>query len=74
MWKCLCLETQFNKFCPYFTEMGLKQVPVMEQGSIDIYKFGEHVVQAVAVEYCSTIVKQKASNKYFALIIKIYKW
>lgn len=36
----------------------------MEQGTIDIYRFGEHGC-TVAVEYCSTIVKQKASNKYF---------
>lgn len=58
------LGNTVNKFCPYFTEMGLKQVPVMEQGTIDIYKFGEHGA-TVAVEYCSNIVKQKASNKYF---------
>lgn len=62
--KVFMLGNTVNKFCPYFTEMGLKQVPVMEQGSIDIYKFGEHGA-TVAVEYCSTIVKQKASNKYF---------
>lgn len=62
--KVFMLGNTVNKFCPYFTEMGLKQVPVMEQGTIDIYKFGEHGA-TVAVEYCSNIVKQKASNKYF---------
>lgn len=62
--KVFMLGNTVNKFCPYFTEMGLKQVPFMEQGSIDIYRFGEHGA-TVAVEYCSTIVKQKASNKYF---------
>lgn len=62
--KVFMLGNTVNKYCPYFTEMGLKQVPVMEQGTIDIYKFGEHGA-TVAVEYCSTIVKQKASNKYF---------
>lgn len=62
--KVFMLGNTVNKFCPYFTEMGLKQVPVMEQGTIDIYRFGEHGC-TVAVEYCSTIVKQKASNKYF---------
>lgn len=62
--KVFMLGNTVNQFCPYFTEMGLKQVRVMEQGTIDIYKFGEHGA-TVAVEYCSTIVKQKASNKYF---------
>lgn len=36
----------------------------MEQGEIDIYKFGEDGA-VVAVEYCSSIVESKASNKYF---------
>ena len=62
--KVFMLGNTVNKFCPYFTEMGLKQVPAMEQGTIDIYKFGKDGA-VVAVEYCSTIVKQKASNKYF---------
>lgn len=62
--KVFMLGNTVNRFCPYFTEMGLKQVPFMEQGTIDIYKFGEHGA-TVAVEYCSTVVKQKASNKYF---------
>ena len=58
------LGNTVNQFCPYFTEMGLKQVRAMEQGTIDIYKFGNNGA-VVAVEYCSTIVKEKASNKYF---------
>lgn len=62
--KVFMLGNTINKYCPYFSEMGLKQVTNMEQGSIDIYKFGQGGA-VVAVEYCSTIVKQKASNKYF---------
>lgn len=62
--KVFMLGNTVNKFCPYFTEMGLKQVPVMEQGTIDIYKFGEHGA-VVAVEYCSSVIQHKASNKYF---------
>lgn len=62
--KVFMLGNTVNRFCPYFTEMGLKQVPTMEQGTIDVYKFGENGA-IVAVEYCATIVKQKASNKYF---------
>lgn len=62
--KVFMLGNTVNQFCPYFTEMGLKQVRAMEQGTIDIYKFGNNGA-VVAVEYCSTIVKEKASNKYF---------
>ena len=62
--KVFMLGNTVNKFCPYFTEMGLKQISAMEQGEIDIYKFGEGGA-VVAVEYCSSIVKSKASNKYF---------
>lgn len=62
--KVFMLGNTVNRFCPYFTEMGLKQVPVMEQGTIDIYQFGENGAK-VAVEYCDTIQAQKASNKYF---------
>lgn len=58
------LGNTVNKYCPYFTEMGLKHIPVMEQGTIDIYKFGEGGA-TVAVEYCGNIVKEKVSNKYF---------
>lgn len=62
--KVFMLGNTVNQFCPYFSEMGLRNVRQMEQGTIDIYKFGEHGA-TVAVEYCSTIVKEKASNKYF---------
>lgn len=62
--KVFMLGNTVNKFCPYFTEMGLKQVPYMEQGTIDIYRFGEHGA-TVAVEYTASVVKHKASNKYF---------
>lgn len=62
--KVFMLGNTVNKFCPYFTEMGLKQIAVQEQGTIDLYTFGKDGA-TVAVEYCDTIVKQKASNKYF---------
>lgn len=62
--KVFMLGNTVNKFCPYFTEMGLKQVPYMEQGTIDVYSFGEGGA-TVAVEFTSSISEQKASNKYF---------
>lgn len=62
--KVFMLGNTVNKYCPYFAEMGLKQVGVMEQGTIDIYRFGENGA-TVAVEYTAPVVKHKASNKYF---------
>ena len=62
--KVFMLGNTVNKYCPYFAEMGLEQVGVMEQGTIDIYRFGENGA-TVAVEYTAPVVKHKASNKYF---------
>lgn len=63
--KVFMLGNTVNKYCPYFTEMGLRQVPMQAQGTIDIYKFGEHGA-TVAVEYCASMATQKkSSNKYF---------
>ena len=53
-----------NKYCPYFSEMGLKHVQKMEQGTIDVYKFGGGKLR-IAVEYVGTLEKKKKSNKYF---------
>lgn len=53
-----------NKFCPYFKEMGLTHVSEMEQGTIDLYQFGQNL--RIAVEYAQSISKEKKSNKYFA--------
>lgn len=54
-----------NKYCPYFAEMGLKHIDRMEQGAIDVYRYGDSKL-IVAVEYCATLNKQKKSNFYFA--------
>lgn len=64
--KVFMLGNTVNRYCPYFTEMGLKQIQTMTQGTIDIYQFGEHGAR-VAVEYCASIetAAKKQSNKYF---------
>lgn len=62
--KIFMLGNTVNKYCPYFAEMGLKHIAQMEQGTIDIYKFGKGAL-TIAVEYAATISKNKASNKYF---------
>lgn len=41
-----------NKYCPYFAEMGLKNVKTQKSGTIDVYKYGETELR-VAVEYTS---------------------
>lgn len=63
--KVFMLGNTVNKYCPYFAEMGLKQVPFMEQGTIDVYSFGKNGAK-VAVEYCSPASVVKESNKYFS--------
>lgn len=62
--KIFMLGNTVNKFCPYFAEMGLRHIPQMEQGTIDLYQFGKGQL-TIAVEYADTISKNKASNKYF---------
>ena len=65
--KIYMLGNTVNKFCPYFSEMGLDKVQQMEQGTIDVYRYGNSDLK-VAVEYCKSIddKKDKPSNKYFA--------
>lgn len=69
-----------NKYSPYFSEMGLTNIRNMEQGSIDLYTYGESKLR-VAVEYCSSLNKKgKASDIFFAFdnphlqMIKSGKW
>lgn len=59
------LGNTVNRYSPYFTEMGLKHVVKMEQGTIDIYKYGDSKL-TVAVEYCMDGSNNKKNNHYFA--------
>lgn len=63
--KIYMLGNTVNKFCPYFQEMGLNHILKMEQGTIDVYRYGESKL-SVAVEYCATVKSSEESNKYFA--------
>lgn len=65
--KIYMLGNTVNKFCPYFKEMGLTNIAKMEQGTIDVYSYGNSPLK-VAVEYChatNTDVDSE-SHKYFA--------
>ena len=65
--KVYMLGNTVNKFAPYFTEMGLEHIQKMNQGTIDVYKYGDSKL-TVAVEYCAAANKEdnKEANKYFA--------
>lgn len=60
------LANSVNRYCPYFNEMGLKNIDKLPQGEIAIYSYGSSSL-TVAVEYCDEVeaTKQTAS-KYFA--------
>ena len=65
--KIYMLGNTVNKFAPYFEEMGLTNIPKMEQGTIDVYSYGESKL-TVAVEYCASVdsLETQKQNKYFA--------
>ena len=62
------LGNSVNKYgCPYFKEMGLTNYGKQEQGTIDVYTYGDSGLR-VAVEFCGENKHkvEKKSNKYFA--------
>lgn len=63
--KIFMLGNTVNKYSPYFLEMGLNHIPKMEQGTIDVYKYGNSKL-TVAVEYCKPNQTRKKNNFYFA--------
>lgn len=63
--KIFMLGNTVNKYSPYFKEMGLNHIQEMEQGTIDLYKYGDSNL-TVAVEYAESTAKTKENNFYFA--------
>ena len=65
--KILMLGNTVNKYCPYFAEMGISHIKDQEQGTVDIYRYGNTGLE-VAVEYCESTSKRggKKSDVYFA--------
>lgn len=60
------LANTVNRYCPYFKEMGLKDVENMPQGQIFVYTYGNKDL-TVAVEYCDPVkATEKVASKYFA--------
>lgn len=65
--KIFMIGNTVNRFCPYFTEMGLTHIKDQKPGSVDIYNYSDTGLQVV-VEYCDPMSKRggKASDLYFA--------
>ena len=64
--KIFMLGNTVNKYCPYFSEMGLKHIRQQKQGTIDLYTYGDTDLK-VAVEYTKNSEKSKdSSNVYFS--------
>lgn len=60
------LANTVNRYCPYFKEMGLKDVEQMPQGEIYVYTYGNKDL-TVAVEYCDPVLAtNKVASKFFA--------
>ena len=60
------LANTVNRYCPYFKEMGLKEVENMPQGEVYLYHYGNAAL-TVAVEYCSPVkATEKVASKFFA--------
>lgn len=59
------LGNTVNQYSPYYTEMGLTHIKEQEQGTIDVYHYGNTEL-TVAVEYCKPNKEGKASDVYFA--------
>lgn len=65
--KIFMIGNTVNKYCPYFTEMGLTHVKDQKPGTIDVYTYADTGL-SVVVEYCDPMSKRggKQSDIYFA--------
>ena len=63
--KIFMLGNTVNKYCPYFSEMGLTHIKNMKPGDIDLYRYGDSEL-IVAVEYTQPNKAGKESDLYFA--------
>lgn len=65
--KIFMIGNTVNKYCPYFTEMGLTHVKDQKPGTTDVYTYSDTGL-SVVVEYCDPMAKRggKNSDVYFA--------
>lgn len=65
--KIFMIGNTVNRYCPYFTEMGLRHIVDQKPGTVDLYTYADTDL-TVVVEYCDTSAKHggKKSDVYFA--------
>ena len=65
--KIFMIGNTVNKYCPYFTEMGLTHIKNQKPGTCDVYSYSDTGL-SVCVEYCDPMSKRggKSSDMYFA--------
>ncbi len=65
--KIFMLGNTVNRYCPYFSEMGLTHIKDQKQGTVDVYKYSDTGLEVV-VEYCESSASRggKKSDVYFA--------
>lgn len=59
------LGNTVNMYCPYFDDMGIRDVKTMDQGTINYYKVGK-TATTIAVEYCAMSKASDKVAKYYA--------
>lgn len=65
--KIFMIGNTVNKFCPYFSEMGLTHIKDQKPGTTDLYTYADTGL-SIVVEYCDPMAKRggKHSDVYFA--------
>lgn len=65
--KIIMLGNTVNKYCPYFSEMGLTHVKDQKPGTVELYRYADTDLQVVC-EYTPSSAKKggKESDIYFA--------
>ena len=61
----MCANT-VNKYCPYFSEMGLGHAEKMEPGTIDVYKYGNSKLTVAVERTRDHNIEGRKSEVYFA--------
>ena len=64
--KIYMLGNTVNKYCPYFSEMGLGHIEEMEPGKIDVYGYGESKLRVAVERTKNHNVEGRKSDVYFA--------
>ena len=64
--KIYMLGNTVNKYCPYFSEMGLGHIEEMEPGKIDVYSYGDSKLKVAVERTKNHNIEGRKSEVYFA--------